>query len=250
MATEATDEAQGGTQQNVTQDTQHEVKQDGKQGARQAAARTAPSATPTDKHARQQQSRQDDTELIARAVAGEQLAFRQLERKYRGAITSLIRRMMHSHPNDVEDLVQETFIKAFQALASFNNEFAFSTWLYKIASNHCIDFLRKKRLKAFSIDQPIETKDGTVEYEIYDDSTTPDLDIHNRERTAIIVEAINNLPEKYRMVIKMRHEEDMDYQEIADKLEIPLGTVKAHLFRARAILYKKLKGQMVDLYDE
>jgi RNA polymerase sigma-70 factor (ECF subfamily) len=202
------------------------------------------------KQERQHLSRQDDTDLIQRAVAGEQTAFKLLEKKYRGAITSLIRRMMHAHPNDVEDLVQETFIKAFQALANFNNEYAFSTWLYKIASNHCIDFLRKKRLKAFSIDQPIETKDGTVEYEIPDDSTLPDSDLHSRERAEIIIDAINNLPEKYRVVIRMRHEEDMDYQEIADKLGIPLGTVKAHLFRARAILYKKLKGQMVDLYEE
>ncbi|NUM81127.1 sigma-70 family RNA polymerase sigma factor [bacterium] len=128
------------------------------------------------KQERQVLSRQDDMELIQRAVSGEQSAFKMLEKKYRGAITSLIRRMMHSHPNDVDDLVQETFIKAFQALANFNNEYAFSTWLYKIASNHCIDFLRKKRLKAFSIDQPIETKEGTVEYEIYDNSTAPDLE--------------------------------------------------------------------------
>jgi RNA polymerase sigma factor (sigma-70 family) len=202
------------------------------------------------KQERQQQSRQDDTDLIARAVAGDQMAFRTLEKKYRVAITSLIRRMMHSHPNDIDDLVQETFIKAFQALASFNNEFAFSTWLYKIASNHCIDFLRKKRLKVFSIDQPVETRDGVMEYEIADDSATPDADMQARERAAIMLDAIENLPEKYRVVIKMRHEDDLDYQEIADKLDIPLGTVKAHLFRARAILYKKLKGHVVDLYDE
>jgi RNA polymerase sigma-70 factor (ECF subfamily) len=204
----------------------------------------------TQKQVRQLQSRHDDSDMIRRAVSGDQLAFRQLEKKYRGAITNLIRRMMQAHPNDVDDLVQETFIKAFQALSSFNNEFAFSTWLYKIASNHCIDFLRKKRLKAFSIDQPIETREGTVEYEIADATTTPDIELHSRERTLIIVDAINSLPEKYRMVIKMRHEEDLDYQEIADKLNIPLGTVKAHLFRARAILYKKLKGQIIDLYDE
>ena len=114
------------------------------------------------KEERQQQSRENDADLIRRATAGEQAAFRTLEKKYRTAITSLIRRMMHSHPNDIEDLVQETFIKAFQAIGNFNNEYAFSTWLYKIASNHCIDFLRKKRLKTFSIDQPLETRDGSV----------------------------------------------------------------------------------------
>jgi RNA polymerase sigma-70 factor (ECF subfamily) len=198
---------------------------------------------------RRLQSRQDDAELIRRAAAGEQSAFKALEKKYRGAITALIRRMMNNHPNDVEDLVQESFIKAFQAIGSFNNEFAFSTWLYKIASNHCIDFLRKKRLKTFSIDQPIETKDGSVEYEIYDDSAAPDLDLHSRERAKLIRAAIDDLPEKYRLVIHLRHEEEMDYQEIADKLNIPLGTVKAHLFRARAMLYKKLKGDIVNFYE-
>jgi RNA polymerase sigma factor (sigma-70 family) len=201
------------------------------------------------KEERQQQSRENDADLIRRASAGEQAAFRTLEKKYRTAITSLIRRMMHSHPNDIEDLVQETFIKAFQAIGNFNNEYAFSTWLYKIASNHCIDFLRKKRLKTFSIDQPLETRDGSVEYEIYDDSATPDVELHSRERAKIIRDAIDSLPEKYRMVINMRHEEDLDYQEIADKLEIPLGTVKAHLFRARAMLYKKLKGEVVNFYE-
>ncbi|MBD1211058.1 MAG: sigma-70 family RNA polymerase sigma factor [Ignavibacteria bacterium] len=201
------------------------------------------------KEERQQQSRQEDADLIRRASAGEQTAFKLLEKKYRGAITSLIRRMMNNHPNDIDDLVQETFIKAFQAIGNFNNEYAFSTWLYKIASNHCIDFLRKKRLKTFSIDQPIETKEGSVEYEIYDDSATPDLELHSRERAKLIRTAIEELPEKYRVVIHMRHEEDMDYQEIADKLEIPLGTVKAHLFRARAMLYKKLKGEVVNFYE-
>jgi RNA polymerase sigma factor (sigma-70 family) len=201
------------------------------------------------KEEQQQQSRENDADLIRRASAGEQAAFRTLEKKYRTAITSLIRRMMHSHPNDIEDLVQETFIKAFQAIGNFNNEYAFSTWLYKIASNHCIDFLRKKRLKTFSIDQPLETRDGSVEYEIYDDSATPDVELHSRERAQIIRDAIDSLPEKYRMVINMRHEEDLDYQEIADKLEIPLGTVKAHLFRARAMLYKKLKGEVVNFYE-
>jgi RNA polymerase sigma factor (sigma-70 family) len=201
------------------------------------------------KEERQQQSRQEDADLIRRAAKGEQAAFKALEKKYRGAITNLIRRMMQNHPNDIDDLVQETFIKAFQAIGNFNNEYAFSTWLYKIASNHCIDFLRKKRLKTFSIDQPLETSEGSVEYEIHDDSATPDMEMTQRERSDVIRQAIESLPDKYRTVIQMRHEEDMDYQDIANKLAIPLGTVKAHLFRARAMLYKKLKGELVHFQE-
>ncbi len=197
---------------------------------------------------RQKQSRAEDADLIHRAVDGDQRAFAALQKKYHPAISNLIRRMLRSG-DDVEDLVQETFVKAFNALRSFNHEYAFSTWLYKIASNHCIDFLRKKRLKTFSLDQPIETKDGEMQFEVADNTWVPDGDIQNREKLRILRNAIEELPEKYRRVIKLRHEEELDYQEIANTLDLPLGTVKAHLFRARAMLFKKLKNKVFHFYS-
>ena len=198
---------------------------------------------------RQVKSREEDSVLIRDAVAGDQRAFTQLQKKYHPAIANLIRRMLRNS-DDVEDLVQETFVKAFRAIETFNHDYAFSTWLYKIASNHCIDFLRKRRLKTFSIDQPIETRDGEMRYEIADDSWSPDGEIQDREKLRILNKAIEDLPEKYKRVIKLRHEEELDYQEIADQLGLPLGTVKAHLFRARALLFKKLKNKVYHFYPD
>lgn len=197
---------------------------------------------------RREVSRKEDADLIERAVAGDQQAFTQLRQKYYPTIAGLIRRMMRNS-DDIEDLIQETFVKAFNAIATFNHDYAFSTWLYRIASNHCIDFLRKKRLKTFSIDQPLETSDGEMQYEISDSTWLPDSDIHNREKTALLQNAIQELPDKYRVVIELRHSEELDYQEIANKLGLPLGTVKAHLFRAREMLYKKLKSKMYYFYS-
>jgi RNA polymerase sigma-70 factor (ECF subfamily) len=192
---------------------------------------------------RREQSRIEDKALIAAALAGEQDAFKRLMKKYHNAITHLVIRMVGSG-DDVEDLTQEAFIKAFNSLASFNEEFAFSTWLYKIATNNCIDYLRKRKLRTISIDRPLQTGDGEQHYEIPDDSHLPDKPILQRQQTNTIQTAIEALPEKYRLVIVMRHQEEKSYEEIAEQLDLPLGTVKAHIFRAREMLYKQLRGKV------
>lgn len=148
---------------------------------------------------------------------------------------------------EVDDLVQECFIKAFSALKSYSADYAFSTWLYKIATNHTIDFLRKKKLSTMSIDRPIQTRDGEVEYELPDTSYRPDKHIVQDERRHLIQEAINQLPPKYNRVIVMRHQQEKSYEEIAKELDLPLGTVKAHIFRARALLYKYLRDKRHNL---
>lgn len=200
------------------------------------------------KEERQKLSKEEDAELIRRACEGDQRAYSRLQKKYYGSISNHIRRMMRN--NDyAEDLIQESFAKAFNALHTFNHEYAFSTWLYKIASNHCIDFLRKKKLDTFSINQPVRAGDSEIEYEISDSTWIPDTEIQQSERTKILRDAIEELPPKYKLVIHLRHEEEMDYQEIADKLGLPLGTVKAHLFRARAMLYNKLKNKVFHFYS-
>jgi RNA polymerase sigma factor (sigma-70 family) len=192
---------------------------------------------------RREQSRLEDKELIADAIAGKQEAYKRLMRKYHNAIAHLIMRMV-GNQGDVEDLAQEAFIKAFNSLPSFNDEFAFSTWLYKIATNNCIDYLRKRKLKTFSIDRPIGSEDGQQQYEIPDDSHRPDRQILRDQQTSAIRVAIDSLPEKYRLVIVMRHQEERSYEEIAEELALPLGTVKAHIFRAREMLYKQLRGKV------
>jgi RNA polymerase sigma-70 factor (ECF subfamily) len=144
---------------------------------------------------------------------------------------------------EVADLVQESFIKAFDSLESYSSSFAFSTWLYKIATNHTIDYLRRKRLPTFSIDQPMETGDGEIEYEVADTTYRPDRHLVEDQRRNLIQEAIDALPPKYYRVIVMRHQQEKSYEEIARELDLPLGTVKAHIFRAREMLYKYLRNK-------
>lgn len=179
-----------------------------------------------------------------RALAGDQAAYTRLRNKYWRSLHAMLSRMIRDQ-HDADDLTQEAFIKAFNSLGSFNPEYAFSTWLYKIASNNCIDYLRKRRLKTISMDAPVQTNDGEMQMEYADpNAELPDAPITSAERTAILQEAIKNLPEKYRIVIEMRHTYELEYADIAEKLDLPLGTVKAHLFRARALLLKRLKGKM------
>jgi RNA polymerase sigma-70 factor (ECF subfamily) len=204
--------------------------------------------TPQTKSERRVLSRAEDEKFIQDALNGVQSGFTGLQQKYSPQITALVRRMIRN-PDDVQDIVQDSFVKAFRALPSFNHQFAFSTWLYKIASNTCIDFLRKRRLDTISIHKPIPTSDGEIEFEIHDDSYVPDKPMDKEERRVLLREAINDLPEKYKRVIVLRHDEELEYEEIARRLELPLGTVKAHLFRAREALYKKLKSKSHYFYS-
>jgi RNA polymerase sigma factor (sigma-70 family) len=187
-------------------------------------------------------SSEQDRRLIERALAGEQAAYQALVQKYERGLTHHIRRLMRK-PEDVEDLVQETFIKAFGALDSYAPQFAFSTWLYKIATNHAIDYLRKRRLPTISLDKPVQTREGEMQIEVADSTFRPDRAIVEDQRRTILQEAVDALPEKYHRVIVMRHRQEMAYEEIAETLGLPLGTVKAHIFRARELLNKYLRDK-------
>lgn len=188
-------------------------------------------------------SRKEDTDLIHKALRGNQSAYERLMKKYHDQIANLIFRIIH-HREQVEDLTQEVFIKAFASLKSFNEEYAFSTWLYKIATNSSIDILRKKKLSTFSINKPIMMEESESTFEIPDSTYEPDKHIIIGQRSVIIQEAINRLPEKYKRVIVLRHIEERDYGEIAKILKLPIGTVKAHIFRARELLNKYLRDKI------
>lgn len=179
---------------------------------------------------------------MKRALGGDQSAYQALMDKYQHALHRHIQRMIR-RKGEVDDLVQECFIKAFSALPSYSADYAFSTWLYKIAKNHTIDYLRKKKLPTMSIDKPVQTKDGELEYEVPDTTYRPDKHIVEDQRRELIQEAIDALPPKYNRVIVMRHQQEKSYEEIATELDLPLGTVKAHIFRARALLYKYLRDK-------
>ncbi len=192
---------------------------------------------------RRKESRGEDAALIKRALVGDQKAYKKLRVKYHEPIYNLIYRMIRNK-DEVEDLTQEAFIKAFTSLSSFNDEFAFSTWLYKIATNNCIDYIRRKKLHTFSIDKPVESKESDFTYELPDSTYEPDQELIDRQRKKLLDDAINSLPAKYRQVIHLRHVEEKEYQEIAAILRLPLGTVKAHIFRAREMLNKYLRDKL------
>lgn len=199
------------------------------------------------KNANNAESQQEDFQAIRNILNGNKSAFKILQKKYGRIIVTLIRRMIKDE-DDVQDIAQETFIKVYNALPNFQFEYSFSAWIYRIASNNCIDFIRKKKLNIVSLSQPLNPSDEDSEFEIKDDTFNPDLNVLSEERKNAINDAINKLPDNYRKIIKMRHEEEMDYQQIAVSLDIPLGTVKAHLFRARKILLTALKKQKFLFY--
>jgi RNA polymerase sigma-W factor len=184
---------------------------------------------------------QASIDIIRHAVDGDQKAYAELVSRYQAQIFNLILRMVRSR-EEAQDLTQETFIKAFNSLSSFNAEYAFSTWLYKIAVNSCIDHFRKKRIKAYPLDNPIAGKDGELSREFADSSQGPESGLLNQEKSAQIQEAILALPEKYREAIILRHAQDKSYEEIAAILKVPIGTVKVRIFRGREILKKKLRA--------
>jgi RNA polymerase sigma-70 factor (ECF subfamily) len=182
-----------------------------------------------------------DEQLITKALTGDQRAYELLLVRHRKAILHVVTKIVRNR-EEAQDLVQETFMKAFNALVSYRSEYKFSTWLYKIAANCAIDFVRKKRIEALSLDRPIETKDGQVEIELPDSTWDPEKDLVRKQKLRSIDEAIESLPDKYREVIIYRHKDDKSYEEIAGILKTPVGTVKARIFRARELLKKKLKS--------
>jgi RNA polymerase sigma-70 factor (ECF subfamily) len=184
-----------------------------------------------------------DIELVKQALNGNDSAYAELMNRYKKKVEIIVSRLVKKE-FDVEDLVQEIFTKAFTSLSTFKSEFSFSTWLYKIATNHCIDHIRKRKISTYSLDEELELEEDTVHREIPDWSKTPDYELLRKEKNEIIHQAINSLPEHYRKVIILRHFEDKSYEEIAKELKLPIGTVKVHLFRARELLYKKLKDKL------
>jgi len=188
-------------------------------------------------------AKETDSTLINQAKSGNAQAYDKLLNKYRNSVYNLVYRMVRD-VEEAEDLTQEAFIKAFNSLAQFNEDYAFSTWLYKIATNNCIDFFRKRKLQTLSLDKPIQYKDSEIHQEIPDPELNPEKSILASERSSIIREAIETLPEKYYTAIVLRHTEEKSYEEIAEILRLPIGTVKARIFRAREMLNKALKDRL------
>ncbi len=185
---------------------------------------------------------QEDRELVASAKKGDNKAFEALLKKYRKSVYYMLLKMI-KNPDDAEDLTQEAFAKAFNSIDKFDATYAFSTWLFRIATNNCIDFIRKKRVQTVSIDQPMEGDDGSnIRFDVKDENLDPNQSMLKQQRKKYLNMAIERLPEKYRTLVELRYFRELSYEEVAQELQIPLGTVKAQLFRARELLSQELKN--------
>jgi RNA polymerase sigma-70 factor (ECF subfamily) len=183
-----------------------------------------------------------DYELVQRALKdGDQRAFAELLNRYRESVYYMLLKMVNNS-DDAEDLTIESFSKAFRRLDQYTPQFAFSTWLFKIASNHCIDHIRKRRIRAISIDTGITNEDGeNFVIPVKEDSLDPEETMQKEERIKRMRDVVEKLKPKYKRLVELRYFEEKSYEEIAELLELPLGTVKAQLFRARDFMFELMK---------
>jgi RNA polymerase sigma factor, sigma-70 family len=183
-----------------------------------------------------------DYELVRQAIDGNQRAYADLMDRYKDAIYFLLLKMVNNK-SDAEDLTIEAFGKAFKNLHQYTPNYAFSTWLFKIATNNCIDFIRKKKANLISIDHPQDSESPIQMTTTIQSNTLDPEEMLIKEQNVILVQGlVAKLKPRYRTLIELRYFKEYSYEEIADELGLPLGTVKAQLFRARELLYNILKN--------
>lgn len=183
-----------------------------------------------------------DLALVEKALNGDQMAYGKLMDMYRESIYFMMLKMVRTD-DDAEDLTIEAFGKAFNRLHQYSPSYAFSTWLFKIASNNAIDFIRKKRIKVTSMDTGYTNDEGeTVTLDISNGEKDPEEETMHAEKVVLMREIVKKLKPRYRDLIEKRYFQELSYEEIADDMDLPLGTVKAQLFRARAFLADMIKN--------
>ena len=177
----------------------------------------------------------NDLLLVNEAKKGNEKAFASLMNRYRDSIYFMLLKMVNN-PVDAEDLTIEAFGKAFRNIDTYAPRFAFSTWLFMIATNNCIDFIRKKQAAPVPVDQ---LQDGTysMSINIPSDLMDPEEALINDQKVAILRKIVNQLKPPYREIIELRYYKEYSYEEISTELKIPIGTVKAQLNRAKTLLY-------------
>jgi len=183
-----------------------------------------------------------DPELLRRCLAGDEEAYRQLVDRYQRQVYSLALRMVRQ-VEDAEDLTQETFVRMFRALDRYDPARPLGAWLYTITSRLCIDHLRRRRLRPISLHQVIPGSEEEHVIEAIDPGLKPEERALREEEERRMRDLIDTLPPHYRIVVLLRHQQDLSYEEIAEALRLPLGTVKARIHRARALLKRHLEGE-------
>lgn len=181
-----------------------------------------------------------DYELVKTALRGDEKAFARLLARYKDAIYFMLLKMVNNR-SDAEDLTLEAFGKAFKNLHQYSPTFAFSTWLFKIASNNCIDFLRKKKGVHVSIENNDQNENGE-QVKLKSKEPNPEEKLIRMQKAILLRKVVRRLKPRYQNLVELRYFREFSYEEIAKELNLPLGTVKAQLFRAREMLFKMIES--------
>jgi RNA polymerase sigma-70 factor (ECF subfamily) len=184
---------------------------------------------------------QYDYKLVQLAIKGDEKAYAELLERYKDAIYYMLLKMVNNK-NDAEDLTIEAFGKAFKNIEQYTPNYAFSTWLFKIATNNCIDFIRKKKANIISIDNGDENNEVSPP-SLQSNTLDPEKDMIKNQKVKLMRSVVHKLKPRYRKLVELRYFKEYSYEEIAQELNLPLGTVKAQLFRARELLFNILKNK-------
>ena len=185
-----------------------------------------------------------DFKLIDQAtLEGDQSAFAMLMDRYKKPVYHMVLKMVRN-VDDAEDLTIEAFSKAFKNLHRFKKDYTFSTWLFRIATNNAIDFIRKKKLDTFSLDTSYTDDAGeSVSMDVLDPDLTPEEETVKTQKIELVQMFVTKLPTKYQRLVRLRYFDELSYEEIAQELDAPLGTVKAQLHRARELMHELMKDK-------
>ena len=189
-----------------------------------------------------------DFDLVQSALAGDEKAFARLLSRYKDAIFYMLLKMVNNK-SDAEDLTLEAFGKAFKNLHQYSPNYAFSTWLFKIASNNCIDFLRKKRGVLVPIEGQQDNSENDSQVRLRSKDPNPEERLIRKQKAILMRKVVRKLKPRYQTLVEYRYFRELSYEEIATELNLPLGTVKAQLFRAREMLFKLIETTEMGDHD-
>lgn len=184
----------------------------------------------------------EEAGLVRRCLAGDEKAYRELVERYQAQVYHLALRMVR-RAEDAEDLTQETFVRMFRALSRYDPTRPFAAWLFTIASRLCIDHIRRRKVGTMSLTRREWDSEEEYELELEDPGPGPEEVTSRNEEERRTADLIDSLPAHYRIVVVLRHQQDLSYEEIAEALQLPLGTVKARIHRARALLKIRIEGE-------
>ncbi|WP_395625388.1 RNA polymerase sigma factor [Daejeonella sp.] len=191
----------------------------------------------------------NDFNLVAKAKEGDQKAYAEIMQRYKDSIYFMALKMVNNK-DDAMDLTVDTFAKSFENLDKYNPEYAFSTWLFRIATNNSIDFIRKKRLNVISLDTLFEEEGDDKYLQVRAEGLNPEEISIRKQESEKLKNMVEQLPLRYRTLIILRYYDELSYEEIAQQIDIPLGTVKAQLFRARDLMANILNRKKKNLRSD